>query len=205
MEYNTIPGSGQSSFVVRSSGNANSGGWQVWGTRGCLVSKHGLSYLSILLHLWKYMHIKYVFCISDYFEYIFCVSKIGGCCMNPPSFSCKGFITYSRTVTITLWVNIYLSSTLGEVIGLQVHISSFTTSFWSYWCHSLSFVFLTFQVLIDNKILLLSTGSYIERDVTPAIMEDDELALDLEDLLSFSYQVAKGMAFLASKSCIHRD
>nr|XP_012416412.1 PREDICTED: mast/stem cell growth factor receptor Kit isoform X8 [Odobenus rosmarus divergens] len=43
-------------------------------------------------------------------------------------------------------------------------------------------------------------GSYIERDATPAIMEDDELALDLEDLLSFSYQVAKGMAFLASKN-----
>nr|XP_045017620.1 mast/stem cell growth factor receptor Kit isoform X2 [Jaculus jaculus] len=48
-------------------------------------------------------------------------------------------------------------------------------------------------------------GSYIEREVTPAIVEDDELALDLEDLLSFSYQVAKGMAFLASKNCIHRD
>ncbi|XP_016050528.1 mast/stem cell growth factor receptor Kit isoform X2 [Erinaceus europaeus] len=48
-------------------------------------------------------------------------------------------------------------------------------------------------------------GSYVERDVTPAIMDDDELALDLEDLLSFSYQVAKGMAFLASKNCIHRD
>ncbi|XP_047423059.1 mast/stem cell growth factor receptor Kit isoform X1 [Sciurus carolinensis] len=48
-------------------------------------------------------------------------------------------------------------------------------------------------------------GSYIEREATPAIMEDDELALDLEDLLSFSYQVAKGMAFLASKNCIHRD
>lgn len=36
--------------------------------------------------------------------------------------------------------------------------------------------------------------------MTPAIMEDDELALDLDDLLSFSYQVAKGMAFLASKN-----
>ncbi|XP_012496561.1 PREDICTED: mast/stem cell growth factor receptor Kit isoform X2 [Propithecus coquereli] len=48
-------------------------------------------------------------------------------------------------------------------------------------------------------------GSYIEREVTPSVMEDDELALDLEDLLSFSYQVAKGMAFLASKNCIHRD
>ena len=60
-------------------------------------------------------------------------------------------------------------------------------------------------MLIDNKILLLSTGSYIERDVTPAIMEDDELALDLEDLLSFSYQVAKGMAFLASKNVSGSD
>uniref|UniRef100_F7A906 Mast/stem cell growth factor receptor n=1 Tax=Monodelphis domestica TaxID=13616 RepID=F7A906_MONDO len=48
-------------------------------------------------------------------------------------------------------------------------------------------------------------GSYIERDVTTAIMDDDELALDIEDLLSFSYQVAKGMSFLASKNCIHRD
>nr|XP_055174424.1 mast/stem cell growth factor receptor Kit-like isoform X1 [Nyctereutes procyonoides] len=48
-------------------------------------------------------------------------------------------------------------------------------------------------------------GSRQERDVTPAVMEDDELALDLNDLLSFSYQVAKGMAFLASKNCIHRD
>lgn len=65
---------------------------------------------------------------------------------------------------------------------------------------SLSFTLSVFKVLIAKKILLLLTGSYIERDVTPAIMEDDELALDLEDLLSFSYQVAKGMAFLASKN-----
>lgn len=62
------------------------------------------------------------------------------------------------------------------------------------------FSVLVFKVLVAKKILLLLTGSYIERDVTPAIMEDDELALDLEDLLSFSYQVAKGMAFLASKN-----
>lgn len=59
---------------------------------------------------------------------------------------------------------------------------------------------MTIKVLIAEKIFLILTGSYIERDMTPAIMEDDELALDLEDLLSFSYQVAKGMAFLASKN-----
>ncbi|KAM7394169.1 hypothetical protein PAMP_020986 [Pampus punctatissimus] len=33
----------------------------------------------------------------------------------------------------------------------------------------------------------------------------DELSLDTEDLLSFSYQVAKGMEYITSKNCIHRD
>uniref|UniRef100_A0A670YBY9 receptor protein-tyrosine kinase n=1 Tax=Pseudonaja textilis TaxID=8673 RepID=A0A670YBY9_PSETE len=43
-------------------------------------------------------------------------------------------------------------------------------------------------------------GSLANQDVTVAILEDDELALDVEDLLSFSYQVAKGMSFLSSKN-----
>ncbi|NWI97534.1 KIT factor, partial [Pitta sordida] len=51
----------------------------------------------------------------------------------------------------------------------------------------------------------VKSGSYNDQDVTLSIPEDDELALDVEDLLSFSYQVAKGMSFLASKNCIHRD
>lgn len=51
----------------------------------------------------------------------------------------------------------------------------------------------------------VKSGSYTDQDVTLAMPEDDELALDVEDLLSFSYQVAKGMSFLASKNCIHRD
>ncbi|XP_067900108.1 macrophage colony-stimulating factor 1 receptor-like isoform X2 [Heterodontus francisci] len=38
-------------------------------------------------------------------------------------------------------------------------------------------------------------------------IEDDEdpLPLNVEDLLSFSYQVATGMDFLSSRNCIHRD
>ncbi|XP_074882100.1 mast/stem cell growth factor receptor Kit [Buteo buteo] len=51
----------------------------------------------------------------------------------------------------------------------------------------------------------VKSGSYTDQDVTLSMSEDDELALDVEDLLSFSYQVAKGMSFLASKNCIHRD
>uniref|UniRef100_A0A8C7NPV3 receptor protein-tyrosine kinase n=1 Tax=Oncorhynchus mykiss TaxID=8022 RepID=A0A8C7NPV3_ONCMY len=48
-------------------------------------------------------------------------------------------------------------------------------------------------------------GSSSEPDVVSEMLHEDGLSLDTEDLLSFSYQVAKGMDFLASKNCIHRD
>ncbi|XP_049575743.1 KIT proto-oncogene, receptor tyrosine kinase b isoform X1 [Syngnathus scovelli] len=35
--------------------------------------------------------------------------------------------------------------------------------------------------------------------------DPDELSLAAEDLLSFSYQAAKGMEYITSKNCIHRD
>ncbi|XP_062864554.1 KIT proto-oncogene, receptor tyrosine kinase b [Trichomycterus rosablanca] len=48
--------------------------------------------------------------------------------------------------------------------------------------------------------------SYQQRSNQTEWSDDkDSLSLDTEDLLSFSYQVAKGMDFLTSKNCIHRD
>ncbi|NXY36052.1 FLT3 kinase, partial [Pomatorhinus ruficollis] len=66
---------------------------------------------------------------------------------------------------------------------------------------------------IHTSILYLSEGL---KKRTPFVMffleastevdeEEDFNVLTFEDLLCFSYQVAKGMEFLESKSCIHRD
>ncbi|XP_029905736.1 mast/stem cell growth factor receptor kita isoform X2 [Myripristis murdjan] len=57
----------------------------------------------------------------------------------------------------------------------------------------------------EKRRSLRKGGSYIDVDVVSEMLHEDGLSLDTEDLLSFSYQVAKGMDFLASKNCIHRD
>ncbi|NWI05698.1 FLT3 kinase, partial [Tichodroma muraria] len=53
---------------------------------------------------------------------------------------------------------------------------------------------------------LLFCSCYKIKDTRTQVDEEEDFnVLTFEDLLCFSYQVAKGMEFLESKSCIHRD
>ncbi|XP_051951306.1 mast/stem cell growth factor receptor kita isoform X4 [Xyrauchen texanus] len=61
------------------------------------------------------------------------------------------------------------------------------------------------EILSSENRSLNKGDSYTDADAVSEILQEDGLTLDTEDLLSFSYQVAKGMDFLASKNCIHRD
>ncbi len=50
------------------------------------------------------------------------------------------------------------------------------------------------------KFVIPLGDSYNDPDAVSEILQEDGMTLDTEDLLSFSYQVAKGMDFLASKN-----
>ncbi|NXV03886.1 FLT3 kinase, partial [Cettia cetti] len=61
-------------------------------------------------------------------------------------------------------------------------------------------------LLEEDSRTLKIRGLYKIKDASTEVDEEEDFnVLTLEDLLCFSYQVAKGMEFLESKSCIHRD
>ncbi|NWH44597.1 FLT3 kinase, partial [Fregata magnificens] len=58
---------------------------------------------------------------------------------------------------------------------------------------------------MENSYFVLFFTDKIKHASRQMDEEEDFNVLTFEDLLCFSYQVAKGMEFLESKSCIHRD
>ncbi len=77
--------------------------------------------------------------------------------------------------------------------------------------HLFSFPFLFVSLLVcwlfvslclhrHLKFVIPLGDSYNDSDAVSEILQEDGMTLDTEDLLSFSYQVAKGMDFLASKN-----
>ncbi|NWU74808.1 PGFRA factor, partial [Onychorhynchus coronatus] len=90
-------------------------------------------------------------------------------------------------------------ASLNSFLMVNVHPTAFSRYWWRMLVGEDGWYFHTPQ----HKHIFLFFS--VESEVKNLLSDDGSEGLSLLDLLSFTYQVARGMEFLASKNCVHRD
>lgn len=122
--------------------------------------------------------------------------------VSPPLVSCLLFLPCllsCHLISFLVSLHLVLSCALSSILVCSRLVSShLVPSFLvSALCVS---SYLVPSCLFLTEFVTPLGDSYSDTDAVSEVLQEDGLTLDTEDLLSFSYQVAKGMDFLASKN-----